>query len=423
MDKIEDYVIEKATKSSKASNFVQQKSYSIDVHENDYNIDQINETDKFLSIGRKKLKQQRIVSASLQDLSSSTSSINSAIHESNLDLSQIDPDTPIKQKNWRSPYEIRHGRNFDRQFDNKATSVPTLSKKKTVYSRSKSVSEDKLNDKLTEYERMEILKLLYDWSLNGSESKIELKVDLKKNLSKSKSYPDLSPNKTPNNDLIFVAKYKSESNLTNTNVLNDFLHKCQFRNCIFNVDYVPNGTKGCLNNVTNIQTKPKFENLRRNSEIVETKKPSFNSQLIRSDSLNDLKIKEHKKFPDAYIVTRHKNSPKKKLIENNNNNNNKPKSPKIIVLRKKYIPNKTWKSCSDIKIKRTVRKCCRYAKKTCPVLKNSPDDDGKTARKTQSCVNIEHNNDLDTCARLDPLPGAFNCKMTNISMHFPHLFL
>jgi hypothetical protein len=103
MKKVEEFDTEpRITNKSwkdKANNFVQQKSYSIDIHENPYvDIEQVCDTDKFLSISAKKFRQQRLFSSSLQDLSSSTSSINSGVHESNLDLSHIDPDTPIKHK-------------------------------------------------------------------------------------------------------------------------------------------------------------------------------------------------------------------------------------------------------------------------------------------------------------------------------------
>lgn len=451
----------------KANNFVQQKSYSIEVNDASFYNDEFNDPDKFLNTGSKKYRQQRLSSTSLQDLSSSTSSINSGVHESNLDLSQLGPDTPIRHKNWKSPYEIRHGKVKDlaHQFDNKAISVPTLNKKKFAASRSKSVSEEKLNDKLTEYERLEILKLLHDWSLNGSESKSDFNMRLctalnnecieKENVEKSEksnlrrvsvkfsSEPDLSPkSKQKPKDSLNIIKYNSENNIDD-----NFSHRCEFKNCIFNVDFLPKeGTKTkdskvdgstvhkpklkgilknskecldeveCLNNITNIQKKPKQYN-RRFSEIIESNK-SFNSQLVRCDSLERLtdiqmKSKDHKKFPESYIVTR-RNSTRKTAVKNNENNN-KPKSPKILVMRKKYLP-KTWKSCSDIKTKKTVRKCCRYAKKTCPVMKNCSDSP-KAARKSQSCASIERDN-LDNAARLAALTdirlGAFDRKITII---------
>ncbi|KAJ8948414.1 hypothetical protein NQ314_008408 [Rhamnusium bicolor] len=447
-DKVEEFCVKPVNKSwkDKANNFVQQKSYSIEVNDTSYYNDDISDTDKFLSIGARKYRQQRLSSTSLQDLSSSTSSINSGVHESNLDLSQMDPDTPIHHKNWKSPYEIRHGKVKDlaKQFNNKAISVPTLNKRRFITNRSKSVSEEKLNDKLTEYERLEILKLLYDWSLNGSESKSDFNMNLstskinecfekeniemseKSNLKQSRvkfnSEPDLSPKSKQKDRLIVISKYNSDNNIHKKSIDTDFTHRCEFRNCIFNIDFThKEGTKTqdskiddtikskpksilknskeyfeeveCLNNITNLQKEPKQYN-RRFSEIIECNRKPFNTQLVRCDSLERLtdiqkKSREHKKFPDSYIVTR---------------------LPQNYCYEKKNIYQKTWKSCSDIKTKKTVRKCCRYAKKTCPVLKNCSDSP-KAARKTQSCASIEQDN-LDNAARLAALTdfrlGALN---------------
>lgn len=454
----------------KANNFMQQKSYSIEVNDTSWNIDDINEGDKFLSIGAKRNRQQKLASTSLQDLSSSTSSVNSCIHESNFDLSQIDPDTPLKHKTWKSPYEIRLGKVKDLadQFENKAISVPVLNKKAFAKSRSKSVSEEKLNDKLTEYERLEILKLLHDWSLNGSESKSEFNLQLstenldkcgeftekstveqseKTSLRRSKvnfsSEPNLSPNESDNN-LIVIAKFVSDNSLNHNVNLDQFSHKCQYRNCIFNVEFVPKrGTKQedftdntkqkpkgilkptkdptteeveCLNNITNLQKKPKYR--RRFSEIIETK--PFNSHLVRCDSLERLTDinKKHKKFPESYIVTR-KNTGRKYFAKNDEN---LIKSPKMLAIRRKYAP-KLWKSCSDIKTRKTIWKCCKNAKVTCPVTKDSP----KVSRKSQSCACIERDrnqqNDetlsqrcTDSAARLAAFMGAFDRKITIIAV-------
>ncbi|KAJ8958851.1 hypothetical protein NQ318_019615 [Aromia moschata] len=445
-EKVEEFCA-KPGKSWKdrANNFVQQKSYSIEVNDHVYYDDDFDDADRFLNIGSKKYRQQRLSSTSLQDLSSSTSSIASGVHESNLDLSQLDPDTPVRHKNWKSPYEIRHCMDKDapKRFQNKAISVPTLSRRKLITSRSKSVSEEKLDDKLTEYERLEILKLLHDWSLNGSESKTEFnisfsskkiseciekenlegpeKTSLKKSRVKFKSEPDLSPKSTQSEGEKLVTKYSSDTNIDGKLAASDFTHRCEFRNCIFNVDFTPNeGTNTqdskleeptrpkpksilknskerldeveCLNNITNLQKKPKQYNRRFSEIIVEPTKP-FNSQLVRCDSLERLtdiqkKTKERRKFPESYVITR-RNSARKSALKNNENAG-KPKSPKLIVMRKRYLP-KTWKSCSDIKTKKTIHKCCRYAKKTCPVLQEAP-------RKSQSCASIEQD-DFDNAAR------------------------
>ncbi|KAG5890253.1 hypothetical protein JTB14_030180 [Gonioctena quinquepunctata] len=426
-EKVEEFCVKPTSKTLK-ENFAQQKSYSIEVNESLYDIDDINERDKFLSIGARRSRQQGLVSSSLQDLSSSTSSINSGVHESNLDLSQIDPDTPVRTKNWRSPYEIRHRNvnDLSKKFEDKATSVPFLNRQKYVTSRSKSVSEERLNDKLTDYERLEILKLLYDWSVVGSESKsdfnmklssrcVQKKAIVKKDRVKFSSEPDLSP-KSKQNSLIVVTKFFSDDSLNKKPNMDQFYHKCEYRNCIFNVgtkekDFKAENTTNtkpksilkqskdppedleCLNNITNLQNKPKYR--RRHSEIIDLK--PFDSQLVRCDSLerlNDLQKKHHRKFPDSYIVTR-RNSARKSVQKTNNENIN---SPKFIVLKKKYLP-KSWKSCSDIKSKKTVRKCCRYAKKSCPVLKNCSESP-KSSRKTRSCACIEGE---DNAARLDAL--------------------
>jgi hypothetical protein len=485
MKKVEEFDTEpRITNKSwkdKANNFVQQKSYSIDIHENPYvDIEQVCDTDKFLSISAKKFRQQRLFSSSLQDLSSSTSSINSGVHESNLDLSHIDPDTPIKHKNWKSPDEVRHGQvdNLSKNLENKATSFPDLNKSELFESKRKSVSEEKINDKLTEYERLEVLKLLRDWSLNGSDSKSECSIRFSKssnhfekenseksekcilqnNLQKSGvkffSEPSLSP-KNHNDDFIVIAKFNSDDNIKDKKTAEfEFMHRCEFRNCIFNEDFVcKNGAnaqdvnsnvenkiskpKGilknskerlqeteCLNNLTNLQKSPKLgPNDRRYSEIIEPK--SFNSQLVRCDSLERLthlqkKSSAYKKFPESYVVSRRssllRNSQRGKNYGDSFNRSPK-KSPKIIVLKKKYLP-KTWKSCSDIKHRKTVRKCCRYAKKNCPIMKSC----GEASRKTQSCADIERDYAARLAALQDNQVGAFHCKIMAFNVAHDFIF-
>lgn len=489
-EKIEEYCVKPIHKNwkDKTNDFVQQKSFSIEVNDTYWwGIDDINEGDKFLSIGARR-SRQKLASSSLQDLSSSTSSVNSCVHESNFDLSQIDAGIPIKHKTWKSPYEIRLGKVKDLadRFENKATSVPMLSKKRFAATRSKSVSEEQLNNKLTEYERLEILKLLHDWSLNGSESKSEFNLKLSTenlnthnftfvkpsataSLTRSKvkfsSEPNLSPPNENSRDVIVIAKFRSDNSLSQNVNLDQFNHKCQYRNCIFNIDFIPKrGTKPevedtvteiepkpkgilkpvkdikdkeeveCLNNITNLQKKPKYR--RRFSEVIEAK--PFNSQLVRCDSLErltDINSKKYKKFPESYIVTR-RNSTRKQTTKNDENVM-KSSSPKMLVMRRKYLP-KTWKSCSDIKTRKTVRKCCRNAKVTCPVSRDSP----KVSRKTQSCACIEREQipqknfqDSDTCqqrccvatavdsaARLAAFKGAFNRKITITAVaHIPIL--
>lgn len=424
LQKVEAYVKPK----SKAQEFAQNKSFSIEVNRSCVDISSICDTDKFLSIGTKKLSRQKATSTSLIDLSSSTSSINSCIYESNLDLSQIDPDTSLKH--WKSPFEIRHAKDLER--DNRAVSEPALNKvKHFVSSRSKSVSEENLNNKLTEYERLEILKLLHDWSLNGSDSKSEFNLNLVRARSTENiesiardevglserycSEPNLNENKA--NELLVSGKYNSDTKIASTILEEDFLHQCQYKNCIFNVEFnhnkqtSPLKLKGILKNSrealddcnvtknlsneslkenTNINTRNNKTNLelRRYSEVIQTDKP-LNSELIRCDSLERLtQMRKPKKFPESYIVNR--KTQRLRSIENGQ----RPKSPKVIVIKKKCLP-KTWKSCSDIKPKKPVKKCCKYAKKNCPILKNSTDSP-KKARKAKSCACISEENILES---------------------------
>lgn len=439
----------------KANSFVQQKSYSIDIHENPFvEISQVKDTDKFLSISGKKFNKQKSFSSSLQDLSSSTSSINSGIHESNLDLSHIDSDSPVKHKNWKSPDEVRHGHSGDisKVYENKAISYPSLNKNKYFSKRNKSISEENLNDKLTDYERLEVIKLLRDWSLNGSDSKTELNLVIKderncfekanveksekrinKTANKYASEPNLSTKNLNKDGLIVIAKYNSDNNIKiETNADIELMHRCQFRNCIFNEKFVIEPTiekstnlksilksskeylqeSECLNNIANSGKTPKLgPSLRRFSEIIETK--PFNSQLVRCDSLERLthlqkRPNNFKKFPESYIVSK-KNSTRKIPLET------MKKSPKVIVLRRR----KTWKSCSDIKNRKTVRKCCRFAKKHCPIMKTY-----ETSRKTQSCLDIERDYPARLAALMDNPVGAFDCKIKafNVAHDFSFVF-
>ncbi|XP_044753069.1 uncharacterized protein LOC123312609 [Coccinella septempunctata] len=463
---------------NRANDFVQKKSYSIEVNEiPSITIDSVNETDKFLSIRAKRMKQQRALSSSLQDVSSSTSSISSCVHESNLDLSLLDGEgSSTSNKNWKSPDELRFRKLTDSEkYDSKAVSFPELCKIRGMPSRSHSVSDEHLNDKLTEYERLEILKLLHDWSLYGSDSKCDFNLSLDKNsrrsseitsrrkddvngltkssndFSKSRikynSEPNLSPvnSKKITDDFIVVARYNSENDL-NSKVNTDLLHKCEFRNCIFNIDTnsacgkpvdsepikeyqdaneIDNNKKyrkdnsnekACLSNITNLPRRISRidEASRRNSDVIQTK--TFNSQLVRCDSLERLthiqknirnKNATQKKFPDSYIVRKNsvKSTPSKSKYNENQN-----KTKKIIVLQQKYMP-KTWKSCSDIKTKKPIRKCCKLAKKSCPMMKGHPEE----PRKAQSCADFDQDT-LEYAARLAELKnlriGAFDRKIT-----------
>lgn len=397
---------------NKTSNYVQHKSYSLDVTEiPSIEIQLVGDNDVPTSDNTNKLNKPLIYS-SLQDLSSSTSSVNSGVHESNLDLSAIDPDTPVKH--WRSPSEIRKGhvkalaRQFEDVFAEKhivsnSGSVPDLNK--CDKAKVKFCSEEKLNDKLTDFERLEVLKLLRDWSIYGSEAKsdftmkitsCEINTKQKQSRGRSLSEPDLSPKSKIKTGAIFNKKFSSENNVNTNGVPDaDFWHKCSFRNCIFNAEYKSSGTNNidsekpkpksilknreCLNNIANKQHRILQRGARRNSEIIESRNNYYSEQFARCDSLECLtnlsKRKDIKKFPESYIITR----------RNSANNQKQRNSTKVVVFRGKYTP-KSWKSCSDIKCKQTVvRKCCKNAKKTCPIYRRSSDG---SPRKTRSCLSI-----------------------------------
>lgn len=176
-----------------------QKSFSLDVNEIPFiDIEHVQDEDQYLNINGKKLRHQKF-SSSLQDISSSTSSITSVIHESNLDLSQLD--MPVRQKNWKSPDEIRQGhvkaltKHFEGIFVKKRNvsftqSVPNLTECEEVNEKMKSYSEENLDGKLSEYERLELKKLLHDWSTLGSNAGDNL--DLKNFFQKDKSFAELN---------------------------------------------------------------------------------------------------------------------------------------------------------------------------------------------------------------------------------------
>lgn len=422
-----EFVANKSWKN-KTSNYVQHKSYSLDVTEiPSIEIQLVGDNDVPVSENTNKLTKPLMYS-SLQDLSSSTSSVNSVVHESNLDLSAIDPDTPVKH--WRSPSEIRKGhvkalaRQFedvfaDRQGNSNSGSVPDLNK--CEGSKIKFRSQEKLNtDRLTDFERLEVLKLLRDWSIHGSEAKsdfslkitsceINTKNDLsvKRRTEKSRSESDLSPISVVKSGAIFNKKFRSESNVNTNDVPDaDFWHKCSFRNCIFNDEHKSSETnnvaserpqpKGILkhreslNNISNNQHRLLQRNDRRHSEIIESK--TYTEQLVRCDSLECLThltkrkqstLKEVKKFPESYIITRRNST----TDQNQKNVDTSCKYPtRFIVYRKKSVP-KPWKSCSDIKSKpKIVKKCCKYAKRSCPIYRRSSTDN--SPRKTRSCLSI-----------------------------------
>lgn len=372
-----------------------------------------------------------------QELSSSQSSINSSnagAQELTLDLTLSEIETPVKRKLWKSPDQVRSGyvKTIAKHFEgiagniSGAQSVPDLSKNEKLYKKSKS-SED-INDKLTEEEAVVIFQQLQEWSTFGSSAKTTLMIDLTRRDAllerKFKSEMDLSQKSlSPEN------KSKSESYL----LKDDFdSHNCSFKNCIFKLkpdEEVKSETKnlkGILKNTEEVK-----EYLNEGEKIVKQK--PFNCTLVRCDSLDSINkcqkiykthlfpIKEFKKFPESYIVTKRSNKKyaselnlqfcncmeckridmanRGVLIQNlavkkletpspvrrklTSPKRSPKKIPKIVYVHKKIRP-KTWKSCSDIVHKRKVKKCCKFAKKTCPILKISD----PVLRDTKSCASI-----------------------------------
>lgn len=481
-----DKLITKSWKN-RTNNYVQQKSYSLDIKDVPYIDSTMVDIDQYLNT--------KSHSTSLQDLSSSTSSLNSGIHESNLDLSQ---DTPVKEKNWKSPSEYRKGsvkiltKRFEDIFGDRivlaATSYPNLTNldMKDVTEKRSLDSLNKKNDKLNDRERMEILRVLQDWSLNGSngidflincdnnidnsknnnynnnnvnviknvevektvqnkceendllrrknggsikkQKALELSVEnlneiestkrsefsqayckyFKTNINlnqqnsnddcrhsnnkydakvtnlqtankKFNSEPDLSTfnrRSNINNDgPIFIMKYKSESNLDgdiNKNLDVQFFHDCKFRNCIFNRNFLKLNKNNGTNKID--ENNANFSNLKRYGSL---------------ERLNNMKIERTKKFPESYIIRKsnrcNNNNNNKRIHSNDNNNNNNHDKG---FTQNKCMGGKTWKSCSDIKKQRIVQKCCKNAKKTCPILINNMTPT-LTKRKTQSCDNFD----------------------------------
>lgn len=454
-----EFVANKSWKN-KTSSYVQHKSYSLDVTEiPSIEIQLVGDNDVPASDNTNKLIKPLMYS-SLQDLSSSTSSVNSGVHDSNLDLSAMDPDTPVKH--WKSPNEIRKGhvkalaRQFEDVFAERQTasnsgSVPDLNK--CGKSKTQFRSEERLNDRLTDFERLEVLKLLRDWSIHGSEAKTDFtlkftsceintkkETNLKKHTEKSRSEPDLSPKTETKNGAIFNKKFNSESNVNTKEIPDvDFWHKCSFRNCIFNDKHKSSGTniveserpkpksilknRESLNNIVNKQHRILQKDDRRHSEIIESK--ACSDQFTRCDSLECLTrlrkkkqsaLKEIKKFPESYIVTR-KNSINNQKQQNEDTY--KYPSSKVVVFRKNYAP-KTWKSCSDIKFKpKLVRKCCKNAKKTCPIYRCSSDN---SPRKSRSCVSITDEDIAKTDTVRDFQVGSCCSKNCELYSHERFIF-
>lgn len=363
------------------------------------------------------------------ELSSSQSSINSSnagAQELTLDLTLFDDETPVKRKCWKSPDQVRLGyvktvaKHFEGISGSRIVIAQSVSELRNVSKISKkNQSTDDLNDKLSETERLEIFKQLQDWSVFGTNAletnnigtafnnmiQNEIKTDLKQRKYKSESNisEPIVPDKTKSYSEPYLADFDS--------------HKCSFKNCIFKLkpDEEPptagKPLKGILKNVD--------ENLKIIDPTPQQK--PFNCRLVKCDSLDSINrcqkmyrthvypITEFKKFPESYIVTKKSNNSKKYASETNLffcnclecrrrdmikkgiitdscDSEKTPKTdriaPKIVFLHKKAP--KPWKSCSDIVHKKKLKKCCRYAKRTCPVLKTSD----TTLRDSKSCNSI-----------------------------------
>lgn len=414
--------------------------------------------------------------STLQELSSSQSSINSSnggLQELTLDLTLAESETPVKRKIWKSPDQVRLGyvKTLAKHFDNmshphsisSAQSYPEL--RFPNKTEKKVLSAEDLKDKLSETERLQILKQLQDWSTFGSDAKSS-NIDLKLKTETAEIKPALEKN-----------KYNSEINISNKTVdslspknksksepyllKDDFdSHKCSFKNCIFklkpdepeSINIAP-ALKSILKHSEdkNIVVEQNKNIVARKDKNIHDQKP-FNCSLVRCDSLDSINkcqkiytahvypVAQIKKFPESYIVTRKSNNKKyasesnlqfcnclecrrqemikKGIIANEDSQKinsldqenrtpsvnkissdaeeNKEKkdtsnmelaqlnAPKIVYLHKKNR-SKTWKSCSDImNKKKAVKKCCRYAKKTCPILKIS----SAVLRDSKSCTSI-----------------------------------
>lgn len=416
-----------------------------------------------------------------QELSSSQSSINSSIggnQELALNLTLVDTEyRPSKPRCWKSPDQVRLGyvKSITQQFEDifsdrtvtATSSVPEL--RETVddlEKKSKSNSEEDLSNKLSETERLEVFKLLQDWSTFGSdapksnvainisiyqENKINIQnvatsVDKPKLKEKFRSEPNISEmgkdDLTPN-------KYKSDSELSKiiTETFNSHTHKCDFKNCIFNIDTLKNNETTPTEDKSMIESPEKeklihkkgilknsvVENIFNNNNEVNSEEKPFNGQLVKCDSLDNINRCKKKytarvyststgdvrKFPESYIVTRKKKTfdsnekiqicncldcryqdaarrqrQRASLPINSFQLQLQPVTPKpapriVFIQRKNQLP-KTWKSCNDIHAvdKRiAVKKCCRYAKRTCPVFKNSC----HLKRDCKSCADIYDN--------------------------------
>ncbi|XP_025829531.1 afadin isoform X10 [Agrilus planipennis] len=387
-----------------------------------------------LRVGGKRFNSQYRISSSLQELSSSTSSMSSNIHESNLDLTQIDPNTPIKR--WKSPDYVREGhvkvlaKHFEhvmakRHSFGSSSSFPQLND--DILSKPKSFSAERLDDnKLNDYERREVLKVLYDWSISGSDSKTGIRLCLKKVDKKNsetslavnedesfstrnkvpcvkfKSESDLSPKITKAD----INKHSSEKNLTKISD-DSFYHECSFDNCIFNKKFRTETVGTNFNsNKTTVPASKSFPPTKKLKGILKVNRDQlfnahinhktdrpignrrhsdtvplpFMNHLVRFGSLEKLSQDKSKtwtrskKFPESYIVRRPKND---KLCTEKLHDD----------ITCKNMSSKGWKSCSDLKSKHhIVRKCCKNAGNTCPLVLRSSLLNAD--RKFFSCDNI-----------------------------------
>lgn len=386
---------------------------------------------------------------------SSQSSTPPRILELSLDLSDKNEQEPVN-KCWRSPDEVRlekqeffnklneklnqNDENITKcsntvqlliqHFDNKSlnrinsNSVPNLTDKVKDGEKKYNSSEQLSDNKLTDEERAKIVKQLEFWSTFGTKKEQEqeeiiheiepsnhkpkiLQVIRKhpKNCKKiccsndyfkfsfqqafsqsiNLSADSLATNATPPS-----LNHSLESNLSNTSTVS-------MNSQVFNTKLKPVcSTKKCLfksQSVDNV-TKSDFAN-------------KFNKPLIKYGSLERLTdIKEtitRKKFPESFIVRKSKTSNE---ISNTGNENqlllSKGRSKSISNISNSYN-NKIF-----------IKKCCKRAKQSCPVVKKIDMTPTKRKSKSYSDLNQMY---LDKIIKYG-FEDSFDCHYFNDTAFF-----
>lgn len=332
-------------------------------------------------------------SKSLQDLSTSNSTISSVAYTSQVDLSNPD----ANEKFWKSP-KTSNAAKLPSEFS-LVSSYPQLSKQNELDEQVKKCrSQEVIGNKLNKYERLEILKMLCDMNLDYGYDDYSYEQGTADMSAKDKyiyySLPNLDNlehlidvgNATPSTLDETSSKYFSEDVLSSSNrkIEDDFMHHCKFTNCIFNYDYCdqierPNtidstnldtiGTnlvqeddtldKYVSNTTTtitnNVNAPMSNENVTNNSIQVNVVKKLGK----RRSSLRN--IKKHKQYQtiDRSHSYEDNSTADQRYTESWNNNNNNVHSASTVVDNNNE-PN-------DRRIK-AVRKCCCLATSTCPIL-------------------------------------------------------